>query len=459
MSVVSSRIPEHGDLTAEADRLLVAHLSEVRDYTLAFHARAREEGILTIDGAGWAVRPIFLPVDRLEFIGSAFHDSMERLRREILSLADDPSELDRKFPFGRGISNAVAVRSGCESPHFHSYFRPDGFLFEDRYLLSEINFGNGIWVSAAYTELTVEYWTRHPVLTRMGLNQARHYPRPFQHYIAAARRAARRVESPSIALLAHSFELAELRGFPERVYRQIEFGMRQFAAAGLSTRIVDENGLAIDRSGNPVFDDDGAPADLVMLLTVGTSFLDDPSLMEEGGRLRPFGQARIGDVAVLKPLVGLLVDKGALPRLGKLEVRQVTGDGFAFDVAHTEFPSENLPGYYESDREGWVLKKAFDGKDTHPGIGRSDSEWIRFVYKASRDHSYVAQRYVSMPRGRVPVLVDGRHLECVESRIEVSSFMFGGRNIGSGVRYAPDAEGHVMTDFPEGYGYTTAVGV
>lgn len=455
----SSRIPEHHDLTAEADRLLSVHLSEVRDYTLGFHERVKEEGIILIDGPGWAVRPVFLPAGRLEFVGSAFHAAMESLRREILSLADDADALAEKFPFCPGFANAVAVRAGCESPHFLSYFRPDGFLFEDRYVLSEINFGNGIWVSAAYTELTSEYWSRHPVLVRMGLDLDRHNPRPFQHYIATVRRAARQVERPRIALLAHSLELAELRGFPERVFRQIEFGMRRFEDTGMSVRIVDENGLALDRLGNPVFSDDGLPVDLVMLITVNTSFLDNPPLMQVGGRLRPFGQPNIGGTAVLKPLAGLLMDKGALPRLCQLGARHVMADGFAFDVAHTEFPCENLPGYYENDRDGWVLKRAWDGKDTHPGIKRSDAEWIRTVSKASRDHSYVAQRYVSMPKGRLPVLLDGQHLEWVESRIELSSFMFGDRNVGSGVRHAPDAEGHVMTDFPEGYGYTTALAI
>ena len=222
-------------------------------------------------------------------------------------------------------------------------------------------------------------------------------------------------------------------------------------------RIVDENGLALDRTGNPVFCDDGLPVDLVMLITVNTSFLDEPALMQEGGKLRPFGQASIGDTPVMKPLAGLVMDKGALPRLCRLGARQAMADGFAFEVAHTEFPCEYLPGLYESDREGWVLKRAWDGKDTHPGIKRSDAEWTRIVSRASRDHSYVAQRYVSMPKGRLPVLLDGEHLEWVESRIELSSFMFGGRNVGSGVRHAPDAEGHVMTDFPEGYGYTTAL--
>jgi hypothetical protein len=455
----SSRIPECRDLTDEADRLLVANLSEVRDYTRAFHARARAEGVVTIDGAGWAVRPVLLPANRLQFIGEAFHGAMELLRRDILAHASDPAGLASIYPFSSALGGALDVGAGCMSPHFHSHYRPDGFLFEDCYQLSEINFGNGILVSTAYTEWTAEYWAGHPVLKRLGLNHPRYHPRPFQHYIAAARRAARPVEHPAVAFLAHSAELAEMRGFPERVFRQIDFGVRCFEAAGLSVRIVDEAGIAIDRSGEPVFASDGAAIDLVLLITVNTSFLDTPDHFNPGGPFYPFRGAQIGGVAILKPLAGLLMDKGALPRLGELGPRRAMPDGFAFDVADTEHPHRGLPGFYESDQAGWVIKRAFDGKDTHPGIARTPGEWVRAVSRATRDPGYVAQRYVSLSKARIPVLVDGEHLEWVESRVETSSFMMGGYNIGTGIRHAPDAEGHVMTDFPDGYGYTTALAI
>ncbi len=450
-------MPELRELTDEADRLLAAHVSEVRDYTQAFHARAREAGIVTIDGAGWAVRPMLLPADRLRFVGTAFHRAMELLRRDIRDLSTKPGGMEQSYPFGPALEGALDVAAGCESPFFHSHYRPDGFLFEDRYQLSEINFGNGILVSIAYTEWTAQYWARHPVLRRMGLHRARYHPRPFQRYIAAVRRAARPVERPTIAFLAHSAELAELRGFPERVFRQIDFGVQQFEAAGLSVRIVDETGIALDRSGEPIFASDGTAIDAVVLITVNTSFLDQPEHFAPGGPFHRFRGARIGSVAIVKPLAGLLMDKGALPRLGALGPRRTMADGFAFDVAHTEHPSRNLPGWYEADQAGWVIKRAFDGKDTHPGIARTPTDWVRRVSRATRGPGYVAQRYVSMPKARIPVLVDGEHLEWVESRVETSSFMIGGRNVGTGIRHAPDAEGHVMTDFPDGYGYTTAL--
>ncbi|MDJ0628372.1 MAG: hypothetical protein QNJ44_08950 [Rhodobacter sp.] len=457
----SDRVPEHRDLASEADRLIVAHLSEVRDYTAAFHASAAERGLVTIDGPGWAVRPLFLPAHRLDFVGRAFDAAVRRLVAAVGAHADDAEALYRAFPFGNGIADALAVRDGIRAPAALSYFRPDGFLFEDRYVLSEINYGNGIVVSTAYTELTSEYWRGHPVLRRLGLDHDTHHPRPLQRYIASARRFARPVETPSVAMLIHSDELATIREFPERVMRQIDFAFDRFREAGLRPRLVDEAGITLDQRGDPVFTEDGARIDLIQLIAVGVSFLDQPELLKPGGTLEFLRGGRCGSVAILKPLAGLLLDKGALPHLcADAGGAGATGaDGFAFRVAWSEFPADRVPGYYEASRRDWVIKRSFDGKDTHPGITRSDAVWRRQVGCAMRGRDYIAQRYISLPKARLPVLVDGRHLEQIESRVELSSFVFDGEIVGSGIRHAPEAEGHVMTDFPEGYGYTTAYAV
>ena len=452
----ADRVPERRELADEADRLLAAHLSEVRDYTAAFHAKAAEHGLVTIDGTGWAVRPLFLPADRLAFVGRAFDAAMRRLCASVLERADDPSALHEAFPFGRRIAEALAIAEGIGAPAALAYFRPDGFLFQDRYVLSEINYGNGIVVSTAYTELTDAYWRDHPVLRHMGLDHGRHHARPLRRYAEAARRFARTAESPSVALLVHSEELATIRSFPERVMRQITFAMERFEAFGLRPRLVDEAGIALDRSGEPVFVDDGAAIDLIQLVAVGTTFLDRPEQLAPGGPLAHLRGPQCGSVAILKPLAGLLLDKGALPHLSTTDERIASEDGFEFRVAWSEYPADRMPGYYEAGRADWVIKRSFDGKDTHPGIARGEAAWQRCLTRAQVGRDYIAQRYVSMPRARIPVLVDGQHLEHVESRVELSSFVFDGEIVGSGIRHAPDHEGHVMTDFPDGYGYTTA---
>jgi hypothetical protein len=454
----SDRVPQREELAARAGAMLREHLPEVRDYTAAFHERWAARGITTLQDGGFAVLPLFIPAQRLHFVGAAFHAAMTRLRTFILTTAqNDSRQLMDALPFGKGIAERVDIVGGALSPAFMAYLRPDGFLFEDRYVLSEINYGNGIIVSTAYTELLADYWENHPVLRSMGVDVALAHPRPFQRYLDTARRFARPVERPAVALLVHSDELKEIHQFPPRVMHQIRLAIDLFAKRGMEARLVTEAMLGFDRSGAPCFEQDGAPVDLVMLVAVGTTFLDDPAALAEGGRLRPLGRARWGDVWVLKPLAGLLMDKGALPLLTRLGCRQFMPDGFHFDVSQTEHPFQAPPDLYATTRPDWVIKRAFDGKDTHPGIARDPSTWIRVVSRAVADQGYVAQRYVSMPRARIPVLLDGKHLEWIESRVELSSFMFDGANGGSGVRYAPDAEGLVMTDFPAGYGYTTAL--
>ena len=178
-----------------------------------------------------------------------------------------------------------------------------------------------------------------------------------------------------------------------------------------------------------------------MLITVGTTYMDTPDAFMPGGPLAPFGRARIGDVWVLKPLAGLLMDKGALPLLGRLGTTQYMPDGFEFQVAPTEYPADMGPPRYIANRADWVIKRAFDGKNTHPGIVCSPDLWAEVVHLAARDHSDVAQRYVSMPRAEIPVLIDGKHLEWVPSWVELSGFIFDGafEGAGSGMHQMPKA--------------------
>src|SRR5262249_37800663 len=157
------------------------------------------------------------------------------------------------------------------------------------------------------------------------------------------------------------------------------------------------------------------------------------------------------------PLAGLLVDKGALPLVGALCPFREASDGFQFESAPTEFPCWNRPERYLDDQEDWVVKRSFDGKDTTVGVTSEPGRWRAAVGRASSDLGSAGQRYVSLPRAEVPVLVDEAHLEWVASRVELSSFIYDGAFGGVGVRHAPDAEGLVMTDFPEGYGYSTGL--
>jgi hypothetical protein len=456
---VSRQFPQDRERVREFDRLLKIHVSAVRDYTQEFHARWVKRGITTLKGPGWALRPFLVPAARLHFVAAAFHGAMTRLRTTMIDKAITPGAIADLLPFHPDVESLIDVSDGMRSPACMSYFRPDGFLFGDRFILSEINYGNGIIVSCAYTEIWADYWADHPVIKRLGWDVNRLHLRPFPWYVQVARRFARLCKFPQVALLAHSEEWQSIQQFPRRVMEQMRFARAAFERAGLRPRFVTQQDIALDRKGIPRFDDDGTRIDLVMFITVGTTFMDPPATKHDGVVRAQLSKARVGDVWILKPLAGLLMDKGALPLLGKLRCSQRMTDGFRFEVAATEFPFGRRQARYLDRPNNWVVKRSFDGKDTHPGIARDFDGWSRIVAEAVRSRHYVAQQYVSLPRAEVPVFIDEHHLEWIPSRVEISGFIFDGAFGGAGIRHAPDAEGHVMTDFPPGYGYSTAFAV
>ena len=455
---MSLPFPQNLELVEQFDRILRLRMSEVRDYTYEFHRRWEKNGVMTMRGTGWAVRPFLVPADRLDFIAASFHCVLNALRNAMREEAGRPGAVSYLLPMHPEFEECVDIVDGLWSAGFLSHFRPDGFLFEDRFVLSEINYGNGIFVSCGYTEATADYWQNHPVLKQLGWDVARLHRRPLPWLINAARRFCRPVHRPTVALLAHSEEWKALEELPKRVLDQIHFVCDQFRRAGLAARIVHEQDVAVNRSGQLCFDEDGEHVDLLMFITVGTTFMDEPGQLKMGGPFAHFGKARIGDTWVLKPLAGLLVDKGALPWLGQLGCNHSMRDGFRFEIANTEYPRHHEAARYD-DRENWVIKRSFDGKDTHPGIMREYSQWQAVVEKARADYAYVAQSYVSLPRANVPVFVDEDRLEWISSRVELSTFVYDGAFGGAGGRHAPDAEGIVMTDFPADYGYTTVFAV
>jgi hypothetical protein len=439
---LSRRFPTDPTLTRLADAALKRHLPEVRDYTWRFHERWKRWGVATIRGSGWALRPFFVPATTLDFVAASLHTRLVALTARLRALARRTGALSRALPLPKGFEAAVDLAGGLATQHWLSHLRPDGFLFEDRFILSEINFGNGMAVSTGYTELLHDYWSGHPILRRLGLDVARMHRRPLPRYLEVIRRAMRPSLKPFVALLTHHEEWDTVLSYPPRVLHQFEYVQRELYRLGIESRIVTEQELAVGRDGNPRIVGDARKPDLVMLITIGGAFLDRPRTIKH---LRG---PRIGDVAIVKPLAAALMDKGVLPMMLELEKHFTSRseDGFRFEIA----PTEHARRRYAKD--DWVLKRAFSGKETHVGVSTPAHVWNEVL---DDPHGYVAQRYVSMPRARIPVLIDEKHLEHVESRVELSSFIYDGCFAGGAARHAPDAEGLVMSNPPEGYGFST----
>jgi hypothetical protein len=442
----SRRFPTEPTLTRLVDAALRRHVSEVRDYTWRFHERWKRWGVSTIRGSGWALRPLFVPAPILDFVASSLHARLAGLTAHLRTLAERPGALERALPLPRRFARAVDVREGLAAQHWLSHLRPDGFLFEDRFVLSEINFGNGMSVSTGYTELVADYWYGHPVLRRLGLDVERMHRRPLGRYLDVIRRAMRPSTKPFVALLTHSEEWDIILSYPRRVLHQFEYVQRELYRLGIESRIVTEEELVVGRDGNPRVVGDARKPDLVMLVTIGAAYLDKPKRHLRG--------ARIGDVLIVKPLAASLMDKGALPMMHALERHFAPRSvgGFRFEIAPTHVARAGR-GYEKDD---WVFKRAFGGKQTHVGASMTPAQWKA----ATRERKgYVAQRYVSMPKAYLPVFIDEKHLEFVESRVELSSFIYDGCFGGGAARHAPDAEGLVMSDAPEGYGFSTIFAV
>jgi hypothetical protein len=266
---------------------------------------------------------------------------------------------------------------------------------------------------------------------------------------------------PFVALLTHSREWEVILSYPKRVEDQFDYVQRELYRLGVDSRIVTEEQLVVGRDGNPRIVGDARRPDLVMLVTIGSSFLDEPELLKKGGRLAHLRGARIGEVSIVKPLAATLMDKGVLPLMHELEGQFTNrmADGYRFLISPTHYPRGESAAKYTRAKDRWVMKRAFDGKDTHVGIARDKELWGEVARVATAEDGYVAQEYVSMPRARIPVFIDEKHLEFVESRVELSSFIYDGAFGGAAARHAPDAEGLVMTDPPPNYGFSTVFAV
>lgn len=455
------RFPTDPHLTRLVDAALKQHVSELRDFTHRFHEKWKRWGITTIRGSGWALRPLFVPAARVDFIAASLHARLVAVRAELRRLAKKKGALSKVLPLPPGFEDGVDVAAGLDAHDWLSHLRPDGFLFEDRFVLSEVNFGNGIAVSCGYTEVVADYWREHPVLARLGLDVARFHRRPLSRYLGVMRRAMRPSAKPFVALLTHHREWDVILGYPKRVEDQFDYVQRELYRLGVDSRIVTEEQLVVGRDGDPRIVGDRRRPDLVMLVTVGSSFLDEPELLRPGGRLAHLRGARIGEVNIVKPLAATLMDKGVLPLMQTLEGQHAhrMADGFRFELAPTHFPKGQPASRYVRSQDRWVMKRAFDGKDTHIGISRSPALWREVAQVATSEDGYVAQEYVSLPRARLPVFIDEKHLEFVESRVELSSFIYDGHFGGGAARHAPDAEGLVMTDPPPDYGFSTVFSV
>ncbi len=449
------RFPEDLDRVRAFDQALKRNRSAVIELVHQHRSDWARRKVTMLERVGFPLRPFFLKQRRVDFIASSLHDAFGKLFAKLAAHATDKRWLQRHIPLAPGVWDVLDVKAGLQSDSLRKILRPDGFLYPDRYLLTEINFGNGIIVSNAYTEGVYDFFARSPAFRSLGWDVAAGIQRPFLGYTKMIHALVRQTAGrPRVALLAHSYEWDTILGYPKRVIQQIQYARKRLKADGIDTFLVHEGDISVDARGKARIRGERKPVDLVLMITIGTSFMDEPHRLKTD--LKALRGAKVGDVRLAKPLVSLGFDKGTLPYFRAMKGwPRRDGRDFRVELAQTLYPSAKHVPQLQREQRDWVLKKAFDGKDTHVGVSTAGRLWKRVLDDASRSQEYIAQRYASMPRARMPVLIDDKHLEWLDVRVELSPFIFEGRFGGALARYAPDAEGLVLSPPPEGMGLTT----
>jgi len=186
--------------------------------------------------------------------------------------------------------------------------------------------------------------------------------------------------------------------------------------------------------------------------------MDEPELLT--GSLKHVRGTRVGNVPLIKPLASLLMDKGTMPLMQETQQwPQTSESGFHFDLASTAFPSREHAAEYRHNQAAYVLKRAFDGKHTVIGCKAGGREWNKVLDDALRGQDYIIQEYVPLPRTRMPISTDGKTIHWVDVRVEVSPFIIDGEYRGAIARYAPDAQGLILSPPPPDMGMTIVYSV
>lgn len=450
----SLRQLEDQNWVARFDAELRANPQQALDSSAAVRQQFADQGHTILEWVGWPLRPLFIPRSTLQYLSRAMIAQLEQTRLALLACCDDPDALVQISPLAREFYRIVDMRAGLEAPCFLDYLRPDGFLYEDRWVWSEINFGNGAIVSSSYQEVVHELFRHCPILKRAGVTEEG-LDRPFRAYIKWVKSYARPCNGvPRIGLLAHQSEWRTILNWPEKIVAQIYAAQAMFAEEGVHTEIIDEASLEV-REG--LCYSAGEPLDGLCMITIGSTFMDDLPRLET--ELHLLTGSRVGELPFLKPLASLAMDKGIMPWMTQNLEWPLQQDGFRVEIAPTEFPSQDRAVEHRTNRENYVLKRSFEGKHSLMGPTAPGRQWNRALHRGMETLEYVVQEYTPLPVTTVPITTDGKNIEWVEVQVELSPFIVNGEYAGCMARYAPKRTGVILSPAPDDMGMTSVYAV
>ncbi|MEM6559164.1 MAG: hypothetical protein AAF219_08780 [Myxococcota bacterium] len=438
------RLPESESHLEAAKRKINREPGRVLDQLRAFRDWCDAQGLTPLAGAGFPLRPLYISRHHLHGLAESLFQIAAALRDEILrNVRDDPAPhpfLTDPLDFTRAdLDSALRDASALR------ILRPDGFLFPDRFALTELNPANGGLLSLTYTETVLSYLHRFSTLSSLDTLS------PLSALIALLRSVAG-VESPRCALLSPTFDLGSVADWTQAVRDQVGFAPRLLREHGIAPVIVDETQLALQNGRATT--EDGAAVDVIFNTTTGLGFFECPEPFN--GSLAQWRGPKLGCTPIVEPLAVLALDKGALPTLTVTcgHHWSTSVEGFHVEIPDIGYPDELSMRALRTEKDKWVMKRSFRDKDTVTGISRGERQWDKLVrHAAEQGREYVFQRYVSMPVAEIPIAVDDSHIEWIEARVEISPFIIDGKYSGAMFRYAPDEEGIVMSPPPAGMGF------
>jgi hypothetical protein len=424
---------------------LTVHKSEFLDHCARVSEKYGQAGWAKLGCDAWPLRPLFIQRRKLEFISKTIHQQLLICKEKLLARAEEPVSLAHSLRFPQGLLERLNLVEGLTSPHYLSAVRPDGFMFPDRFVLSEYNLGSGLLATLTYTEVLHDLLAHGPVARHLQQNFA-FSDRPFQSYARMLRNICEERSEPQLCLFSPKAELEELYSWEKQLFLQL------FRAEGYRVTFADEDTLTIGVDDCLVHKETGETFDLLLQATTGEYFLDNPaSLDDEHDFLRG---AAAGSTPHVHPLSCLLLGKGALPaRLAgePCESEEKTGFRVEQDVSH--FVEEEKAPHYRLNKDRYVLKRAWTGKDTVVGCSSGGRAWNRVVAEAMSSADFIIQEYCPLPKLDFPFLINDE-IEFLPVRFELSPFIIRGDYSGALVRYAPDTEGVRLSPAPADLGMT-----
>lgn len=427
------RLPEDADRLQAFRSALAGRDQHVIDTVERTREALARDGLHLLENPGVPLRPLFLDRARLDRICRALHRNVVALGRAVAETHDDAL-----LPFPRDFLDAVHGREVLTSKRFGLVLRPDGFLFDDSFALSEPNHGNGYLISATYPEAV------HAVFDALGC--AARVERPLRHIFAMLHAQAGNAPRPRLALFWHSEEHAIISEWNERTQGILKWLPTALEKDGFDVVFAHEDELSVAKNGDCVCG--GKRVDLVLQIPIGTHFLYAPEKLS--GPLKHLAGETIGHAPFLQPLAHLAIDKGTMPFWQTLPCWDDT-PGVA--PIPTHFPTPDRATEYRLEKAKWVLKRSFEGKDTHAGISANARVWNRALETAMHTHEYVMQPYVRMSVAPMPVIDRGR-IAWVDVNVELSLFVIDGAYAGAFARFLPEGDGHVLSPPPPGMGFT-----